>query len=353
MTTRGDGSLVVVNTRSLQGPLTGVQRYTLELRKRWNGLVEEVCPGRTLHGFEGHAWEQFILPRKARGRLLFSPSNTGPIAARRQVVTIHDASSFDYPMLRNRFFGSWYRWLQPRLAEHVECVITDSEFAKSRLLFHTGVAASKVVVIPLGVDGRFSPDAVDYFDEMIKSLGFPSRRYFVCVGTLEPSKNHPRLLEAWGRLQNKIDDDVWLVLVGSEGSSNVFRQAGFSRLPERVFLAGRVTERLLPAVYAGAIASVQVSLYEGFGLPALEAMACGTPVLASRVASTPEVVGDAGVLVDPTAVDSIVEGIRRFAEDDALRDSLRQKGIKRARQFSWDKTAQRTWDVLQTAAASK
>lgn len=98
---------------------------------------------------------------------------------------------------------------------------------------------------------------------------------------------------------------------------------------------------------------MQVSLYEGFGLPALEAMACGTPVLASRVASTPEVVGDAGVLVDPTAVDSIVEGIRRFAEDDALRDSLRQKGIKRARQFSWDKTAQRTWDVLQTAAASK
>ncbi len=330
-----------------------MQRYTSELLKRWNGLVEQVSPGKALRGVEGHIWEQVVLPRKTGGRLLFSPSNTGPIAARRQVVTIHDASSFDHPMLRNRFFGSWYRWLHPRLAHRVECVITDSEFAKSRLLFHTGVAPSKVVVIPLGVDRRFSPDAVEHFDEMMKSSGFPSRRYFVCVGTLEPSKNHPRLLEAWGRLQHKIDDDVWLVLVGSQGSSNVFRQTAFSRLPERVFLAGRVTERLLPTVYAGAIASIQVSLYEGFGLPALEAMACGTPVLASRVASTPEVVGDAAVLVDPAAVDSIAENLRRLLEDDALRDALRKKGIERARQFSWDDTARRTWKILESAAASK
>jgi glycosyltransferase involved in cell wall biosynthesis len=330
-----------------------VQRYTSELLKRWNGLVAQVCPGKALHGVEGHAWEQFILPRKARGRLLFSPSNTGPIAARRQVVTMHDTSSFDYPMLRNRMFGWWYRWLQPRLADRVEYVITDSEFAKSRLLFHTGVAASKVVVIPLGVDRRFSPDAVDLFDEMIDTLGLPSRRYIVCVGTLEPSKNQPRLLEAWGRVQNKVFDDVWLVLVGSQGSSRVFRQTTLSRLPDRVFLTGRVSERLLPAVYAGAMACVQISIYEGFGLPALEAMACGTPVLASHVASTPEVIGDAGLLVDPTATDSIAEGIQRLAEDDALRDRLRKKGLERARQFSWKETARRTWEVLETAAAAR
>jgi glycosyltransferase involved in cell wall biosynthesis len=333
--------------------MTGVQRYTSELLRRWNGLVEEVCPGKALDGVEGHLWEQFILPRKVGGRLLFSPSNTGPIAARRQVVAMHDTFSFDYPMLRNRLFGSWYRWLQPRLADRVEYVITVSEFAKSRLLFHTGVAASKVVVIPAGVDRRFSPDAVALFDEMIDSLGFPSRRYFVCVGTLEPSKNHHRLLEAWARIRNKIVDDVWLVLVGSQGPSRIFRRTAFSRPPDRVFLAGRVSDRLLPVVYAGAIACVQVSIYEGFGSPALEAMACGTPVLASNVAAVPEVVGDAAVLVDPFDVEAIAEGIWRLTEDDALRGELRKKGLERARQLSYDETARKTWEVLQTAAAAK
>ncbi|WP_238529980.1 glycosyltransferase family 4 protein [Thermus parvatiensis] len=121
-------------------------------------------------------------------------------------------------------------------------------------------------------------------------------------------------------------------------------------LEKHVVFAGTIPDELLPAYYRGALALILPSLYEGFGLPALEAMACGTPVVTSSVTSLPEVVGDAAVLVDPYDVESIAWGVRRVVEDSSLRKELRRKGLKRAKQFSWDKTAELTWKVLQEAA---
>jgi glycosyltransferase involved in cell wall biosynthesis len=117
-------------------------------------------------------------------------------------------------------------------------------------------------------------------------------------------------------------------------------------------LTGRVADELLPTLYSGALAFVYPSLYEGFGLPPLEAMACGTPVLTSNVTSLPEVVGDAGLLVDPYNVEAIAHGIRRLVEDSALREELKRKGLERAKQFTWERTAELTWAVLEEAMES-
>lgn len=315
--------------------------------------ADKVFPQASLHGLHGHFWEQTVLPAKVRGRLLFSPANTGPLATRRQVVTIHDVAALDHPERLNPRFAAWYRFMTPRLAGRVARVITISEYSKQRLLAHVPLDERRVVVIPNGVDERFGPQDHAAIASMRNELGMPQGRYVLCVGTLEPRKNVPRLLQAWARIFSRIPDDVCLVLTGKQGQRELFaRMAGVGALPPRVHLTGHVADMYLPALYAGALAFVFPSLYEGFGLPPLEAMACGVPVLTGNLTSLPEVVGEAGLMVDPTSVEAIADGLLRLIQNDLLRQALIPKGLARAALFSWDEAAQRTWGVLQEALES-
>ncbi|HPU78519.1 MAG TPA: glycosyltransferase family 1 protein, partial [Thermosynergistes sp.] len=168
--------------------------------------------------------------------------------------------------------------------------------------------------------------------------------------TIEPRKNLQRLLEAWCVICQKLPQDVWLVVAGAKGRESIFRDASFNDLPPKVYMAGHVPDEHLPALYSGALFFAYVSLYEGFGFPPLEAMACGTPVLTSNVTSIPEVVGDAALMVDPYDVEAIADGIKRLVEDSSLRAELSRRGIARAKMFTWDKTAELTWKVLEEAA---
>lgn len=342
--------MLACNTRTLGSQLTGAQRYVSELTSRFGDRIELISPDQPLHGSRGHLWEQFVLPFKVGKRLLWSPSITGPLTIERQVVTIFDVVPLDHPEWLNPRFAAWYRFLTPRLAKKVRSILVISEFTKKQLIYHCPEAASKIKVVHLAADERFSQSGLVAISETRLRLAIPTPHYLVALGSLEPRKNLNRLLQAWAQIESKIPSDIWLVLAGSQGKKMVFGDVAMKELPPRVHLTGHVADALLPALYSGAIASIYPSLYEGFGLPPLEAMACGTPVLTSNVTSLPEVVGNAAITVDPLDAEAIADGLIRLVDDSALRLRLRSLGLKQASQFSWEKTASETWRVLQDAA---
>jgi glycosyltransferase involved in cell wall biosynthesis len=336
---------VTVNGRFLFQKITGQQRYAHELVRRFGNRVTVVKPDKAGTGISGHLWEQAVLPFRTGGRLLWSPSATGPLTVERQVATIHDAISLDHPEWFDWKFGAWYRAVLPRLMQRVRRIITVSNYSRDRLLQHTRTPADKFVVTPLGVDPKFHPAGPDVIAAVRRKLGLPEV-YLLAVASLEPRKNTARLFKAW-ELHRTTFKDVGLVVAG--GAGKVFRGTGIESVPDGVKLTGYVDDADLPALYSGALAFVFPSLCEGFGLPPLEAMACGTPVVTSDTSSMPEVCGDAAVLVEPQDPDSIADGIRRVVENAALRDDLRRRGLERARQFTWERTAEATWHVLEEA----
>ena len=340
----------IINTRVLSSPLTGVQRYVLELQAKLKERLEPIAPDKPMHGMLGHAWEQLVLPAKLKEGLLFSPSNTGPLLVGKQVVTIHDITPLDHPEWLNPKFAAWYRFLIPRLVHKAQRVIVDSGFTKDRICEVTSVESDKIVIIPLGVDLRFRPKSEEDVNQAKEATDISNIEYVLTVATIEPRKNLQRLLEAWHNACQKLPKNVWLVVAGAKGQGSIFRDASFNGLPPNVYMAGHVPDEHLPALYSGALFFIYVSLYEGFGLPPLEAMACGTPVLTSNITSLPEVVGDAALTVDPYDVEAIADGIKRLVEDGGLRAELSRRGIASAKMFTWDKTAELTWNVLEEAA---
>ena len=337
---------IALNARFYAHRPTGMQRYAIELANRLDADLDVIRPGRPLKGGAGHLWEQFYLPAVCQGRLLWSPNNTGPIAIRRQVCTIHDLIPLDHPEWFNPRFAQWYKWLFPRLAPRLQHIIAISEFTKQRVVELLNVDPRRITVVPNGVDPQFTPSHEPAIAAMRQQLGISVPRYLLSVSSLEPRKNINRLFEAWERVVNRIPEDVALVVAGAHGASGVFSGVKLDRLPPRVHFTGYVPQDQLPVLYSGALAFVYPSLYEGFGLPPLEAMACGTAVVTSNGTSLREVVGDAAVLIDPLDVDSIADGIERITEDSNLRQSLAQAGRERARHLTWDHCAQLTRQVL-------
>jgi glycosyltransferase involved in cell wall biosynthesis len=264
----------------------------------------------------------------------------------KQVVTVHDLSPFDCPHHLNPRFAAWYRWLIPRLVRRLRRVVTDSAFSKERLIAVTGVDPDRVVVVPLGVDARFHPQTAERIASTTSLLGVPTPHYLLSLGSLEPRKNLPRLLQAWGEVQSRLPEEIWLVVVGAEGGRRIFARLDLEALPPRVLLTGYVRDEHLPPLYSGALGFVFLSEYEGFGLPPLEAMACGTPVISSDRAALPEVVGDAALIVDPADLDAIGAAIQRLVETSSLREALRARSLSQAKGFCWDRTADQTWRLL-------
>jgi glycosyltransferase involved in cell wall biosynthesis len=218
------------------------------------------------------------------------------------------------------------------------------------LMRHYRTDARKIRIVPHGVAPYFRPLPERAVEDGLRRLRL-ERPYFLTVGTLQPRKNLVRLLQAMERLA-EAGLPHRLVMVGRPGwlFEPIRRALENPLLEGRCLWLGYVPEALLPSLYCGADALVIPSLYEGFGMPALEAMACGTPVVAARSGALPEIMGNAGILVDPTSVDSLFSGLVKVIADPELADELRSRGLARAAQFSWPSTAAQTLQVIREAA---
>lgn len=263
------------------------------------------------------------------------------------VVTVFDLSFHlhreTHPTDRVRHMEKYF-YPRLKLADHF---ITISEASRQEMVKHLGLPINKISVTYLGLDEYFKPIMGDELKLGLSLYGLKAGSYILYVGTLEPRKNITAVLQAYALLPKRIQSGYPLVLAGGKGwlMEKLEGEIKSLNIASTTILTGYVPVEHLPALYSGATVFVYPSLYEGFGLPPLEAMACGTPVITSNVSSLPEVVGDAGIMVDPSDVKRLRDEIERVLDDSSLRASLGDRGMARAKQFTWEKCARQTLDV--------
>ncbi len=263
----------------------------------------------------------------------------------RTVLTVHDLAFEKYPGDTMPGMLAALRRTVPRSVKAADHVITVSEATRQDLIDLYRLPPEKVTAIPHGVAARFNPalPLPAQRRAVADKYHLPDAPFILTVGTLQPRKNHLRLVQSLARIKM----DAKLVIAGGTGWAydQVRAEVDRLRLGERVVFAGFIDDADLPDLYRAATIFAYPALYEGFGLPVLEAMACGLPVVASNGSSLPEVAGDAGLLVDPFDVDALADALARLLDDPSARAKLRQKGIARAGQFTWARAAERTWEV--------
>lgn len=272
----------------------------------------------------------------------------GPRLGTRRIVTIHDAFAYVAPETHNRLDNWRYRWQLPAAARRSDIVITVSECSRRDLVRHLDLRNEQVSVIGEGVDSRFKPVLDNDERRAVLARYGIQGRYLLYLGGINARKNIARLFEAYSRVRSR-HPDVRLVIGGKRQWQTDEIEEAFHRLnlaPD-VHFTGYLDDYDLPAVYSAAELFVFPSLYEGFGLPPLEAMACGTPVVTSNTSSLPEVTGNAALAVDPYNIEAIAQAIDRLLTDSALRADLRQRGLARASHLTWDQTARHTRDLYE------
>ena len=301
-------------------------------------------------------WDQVALPRalhRDRVDVLLSPYYKRPLRAPCPVViTIHDLFFIGYPGRRRRLYDSTMTTLARAYARGAAAIIADSEHSRVAIVERLRLPAERIAVIPVGLGREFVPATPSPAQRDRYGLG---PRYALYVGNFLPHKNLPRLLRAWAALPATIRGTHRLVLAGGDraGRPALETLARSLGVTAGVGFAGLVADEDLPAVYGGAAVLVLPSLEEGFGLPALEAMACGAPVIASRRGALPEVVGDAGVLVDPEEGEALTAALTRVLDSERERASMAKRGLARAATFTAERTAGRVVDVLQTVTGRR
>ncbi|MGQ9626892.1 MAG: glycosyltransferase family 4 protein [Anaerolineae bacterium] len=292
-------------------------------------------------------WTFHLEISRLRLDILHSPDFIPPFRCNcKSVITIHDLAFLIYPHFLTKESARYYGQID-QAVRHTDHIIAVSEKTKQDTIRLLGVPESKVTVIYEAANPIFRPLNDEESLRRIKVKYNIERDYILFVSTIEPRKNVPTLLRAYRQLLDNYKLPIQLVIAGRQGwlSDEVFALAQELKLAGKVLFLGRVPTEDLVYLYNGAKLLVHPSFYEGFGLPPLEAMACGTPVVVSNVSALPEVVGDAAILVDPSDVSALTVGIWRVLTDSDLRAEMVAKGFKRAACFSWQKAAKQTLEV--------
>jgi glycosyltransferase involved in cell wall biosynthesis len=339
-------TLIAIDARAtVRRETGGVERVAREMAARLPALRPDryvvMRPRPRLAHRAGHAWEQVALPLLARrADLLYCPANLAPLASRRNAVVIHDLAALAHPEWYGRAYVAWQRFVLPIVARRARIVLTVSGFARDEIIERLGVPEDSVAVVPNGVSDVFSPEADPAPAAASLRLDRP---YVLALATRSARKNLAVLSRAAQRL-----GELGIELVTAGGGRGYLR--GGERPPGREL--GYVPERLLPGLYAGARAFAMPSLYEGFGLPCLEAMASGTPVVAADRAALPETCGGAALLADPDDPEAFADALVRAAADGAERTALIDAARKRAADFTWERSAELTDAALARALSS-
>lgn len=271
-----------------------------------------------------------------RPQVYFSPGFNPPAwSARPYVFTIHDLIHLHFAEEKSTSKTIYYDLLVRRAARKAVRVLTVSEFSKTQILEWAGLQDEQVVVVGNGVSEAFTPEGIKH------SPGYP---YIFSVLNTKAHKNLPALLKAFSISRAREDYHLVLRLTPNPAVFTMLESLG---IQHKVHFAGLLSDQELASFYRGASLFVLPSLYEGFGLPPVEAMACGTPVVVSNLTSLPEVVGDAALLVDPTEPEAIARAIEQVLDDSALHSQMSERGLRQAQQYSWDITTAKTWAVLE------
>ena len=372
-------------SRATAAQRTGTETYSLQLVRALLGQGEghrfrlyfnqAPSPGLFDKTFEtrvmpfARLWTHVRLSREMQAAppdVLFVPSHVLPlIHPPRSVVTVHDLGFQYYPEAHTLFQNLYLGWSTRYNARAATRIVADSEATRRDLLRTYEIPADRIVVAYPGRDESLAPVKDPQILDAVRARYGLSKRYILYVGTLHPRKNLVRLVEAFAALLGTVSStsehradgrlerggDLQLVLAGQKGwlYEEIFGKVRKLGLEDRVVLTGYMPEADLPSVLSGALVFAFPSLYEGFGLPVLEAMACGTPVICSNVSSLPEVGGDAAMLIDPLDVDALAGAMYQVITDEALRDKLIEQGMEQIRRFSWRQCASQVLEVLEDA----
>lgn len=346
---------IYVNARFLTQPMTGVQRFASEICKRLKGYSPDiifVSPPKILQKelarelevlsigkFKGHLWEQLELPfflRRKGSPLLVNLANTGPLMYNNAIVTIHDLSFFFFPKAYNWKFRFLYQSLIPLITKRAIKIITVSEGSRKQLADYLEIESAKIKVVY---------NSASHFEvnNLNSDLGIKDN-YILTVASFNPIKNLPFLIKAFERIA---DRHVKLVIVGAPQSAFNKLDLKSEKINERILFLGYVNDtRKLISLYSKARAFVFPSLYESFGIPNIEAMTCGCPVITSRAGSIPEICGDAALFVDPKDEDDLTRKIDLLLSNQTLKEDLVRKGFIRSKFFNWDNSAHALYKII-------
>ncbi|NMC29332.1 MAG: glycosyltransferase family 4 protein [Pelolinea sp.] len=348
--------IIYFNGRFLTQYQTGVQRFAVELLNELNQFIEIhelpdyqftclVPPGNieSIHRWgniqikicgklKGNLWEQLALPFYARNGLLIDLCNIGPICHFNQIIVIHDASVFAIPKSYSRIFRLKYKFVYFFLSRIAKKIITVSQFSKKEISRFLQIPQEKIMVISEGCDHILR---IEKDDAILKKISYNQDPYFLAVGSNSIHKNLNIVVQAILQLKNNLPK---LVIVGGD-YTKVFRNVDQIK-NEKILYLGYVTDEQLRSLYEHATAFIFPSLYEGFGLPPLEALACGCPAICSNRAAIPEICGDAVLYFNPQNIQEIKTQIDILLTNKSLQTQLRKKGKEYAMQFTWHKTAE-------------
>ncbi|MBD8069400.1 glycosyltransferase family 4 protein [Bacillus sp. PS06] len=346
---------VYINGRFLTQSVTGVQRYGRELLKAIDKIITINNPisknyefiilmpkldldikfdnlrVRKVGALKGHLWEQMELPYYSRDGLLLSLCNTAPLIKKNQIVTIHDAAVYRFPKSFSLMFEKWYKILFRGLGVQAKSIITVSNFSKSELIKYSKIKEEKISVVKEGKEHilALKPD-----NKILDKYDLRDKKFIFAVSSMNPNKNFKAIIDAINLV-----DNISVVIAGGT-NPKVFKDNQSNSIENKnIKYVGYVTDNELKSLYENALVFIYPSLYEGFGLPPLEAMACGCPVIVSNTSSLPEVCGEASIYCDPYDYTDIANKISLLVNDSNLAIKLEKLGFEQSGKFSWNRCA--------------